>query len=394
MMDLLGVKPSGPKLSSNLLGGIDLSRVDNVVLLVADGFGMNEWQRQKCVGLVKSISSKGSVRPITTVFPSTTAAALTTLATGLTPQEHALPEWFVYLREVDSVVATLPFSFIRDYGRETLRGHMRPRALFDGTTVFKKLRDAGVATYSFTNGSLVDTTYTKLVHGASRMVPYFGSSDMTASLRRTVESARGPSFFYVYWSRVDTVEHHYGPNTDESELEASSISFVLQRGFVEKLSRSAARRTLLIVTADHGQINVNPDKTLYLNMYRSLVRSFRKTELGGPITPAGNARDIFLYVEEDRKEEMLELLRRRLAGKATVLRTEDAIRAGLFGLNRPSRKFRDRVGNILVLPHGRRTIWYRGERGYELELLGHHGGLSKDEMTVPLAVGRLSDLQG
>jgi predicted MPP superfamily phosphohydrolase len=62
-------------------------------------------------------------------------------------------------------------------------------------------------------------------------------------------------------------------------------------------------------------------------------------------------------------------------------------------LNNPSRKFRDRVGNILVLPHGKRTIWFKGDRGYDLELSGHHGGLTKDEMTVPLAVGRLSDLQ-
>ena len=393
VMHLLGVRPPGTRLPSDALGDVELSGIDKVVLLVADGFGMNEWRRQRREGLVKSVSARGSVRPITTVFPSTTSAALTTLATGLTPQEHALPEWFVYLKEVNSVVVTLPYGFIQDPRRETLKGHLNPRSLFSGTPVFKELKGEGVATYSFTARWLVDTTYTKLVHGASRLVPYSGSSDMVASLRRSVESASGPSFFYVYWSRVDTVEHEFGPNTDESELEASSISFALQKGFVEKLDRRAARSTLLIITADHGQINVDIDRTLYLNRFRSLVKSFRKNGLGRPITPAGNARDVFLYVEQEKEEHMLTLLRRRLRGTATVLRTEDAIRAGLFGLNEPSRKFRDRVGNILVLPHGTRTIWFKGERGYDIDLRGHHGGLTTDEMTVPLAVGRLSDLQ-
>lgn len=66
---------------------------------------------------------------------------------------------------------------------------------------------------------------------------------------------------------------------------------------------------------------------------------------------------------------------------------------GFLGLGRPSRKFTDRAGNLLLLPYGNGTIWYRDRPDYELDLRGYHGGLSKEEMTVPLAVGRLSDLQ-
>jgi predicted AlkP superfamily pyrophosphatase or phosphodiesterase len=390
--NLLGLRLPGSSPAGDLLGGVDLSGIDNIVLVVCDGFGMHEWKRQEEGGVVKDLTLRGRVRPITTVFPSTTAAALTTLATGLTPQEHALPEWFVYMKEVNSVILTLPFSFMGDRGRETLKGHMKPSALFRGTPVFKKLRASGVETYSFTSRGLVGTTYTRLVHGASNMVPYFSSSDMVPSLRRTVESASGPSFSYVYWSHVDAVEHEFGPGTDESGLEASSISFLLHAGFVSKLERNVARRTLLILTADHGQVATRVDDTLYLNRFRSLTKNFRKVG-GKRVTPAGSPRDVFLYLDEDSVDEAFDYLRGKLAGRATVLKTEDAIRAGLFGLNAPSRKFEERIGDLLVLPHGNGTVWYRGEPGYELELRGLHGGLSADEMLVPLALGRVSDLQ-
>lgn len=392
VMDLLSVKPSRPGLPADLLGGIDLSGVENVVLLVADGLGMNEWRRQEQAGLVRDLSLRGSVKEITTVFPSTTAAALTTLATGLTPQEHALPEWFVYMKEVNSVVVTLPFSFMGDRGRETLRGHMRPTALFRGTPIFKRLRESGIEAHSLTSRPLAETTYTKLVHAASKIVPYSSSSDMVASLRRTVESARGPSFSYVYWSHVDAIEHEYGPSTDESELEAASLSFLLHTGFVARLDKRVAKRTLLMVTADHGQVKVNVGDTLYLNRFRSLTRRFRKVE-GKRVTPAGSPRDVFLHLGEGCSDEAWEFLRNRLAGRASVLKIEDAIQAGLFGLNAPSKKFRDRAGDLLILAHGTGTVWYRGGRGYNLNLRGLHGGLSEDEMMVPFAVGRVSDLQ-
>jgi hypothetical protein len=241
--------------------------------------------------------------------------------------------------------------------------------------------------------ALAGTSYTSLVHKSSSKVAYSSSSDMVALLKRNLESARRPSFFYVYWSYIDSIEHRYGPATDESELEAAAISFVMQKGLIERLSRAAAKRTLLIVSADHGQVPVNPEKTIYLNRYRGAVKGLSKLRSGRPIPATGSARDVFLHVQPNEIERVRELLAKRLAGRASVVRVDDAIRHGLFGLNKPSRKFKDRAGSLLILPRGNRTVWYRDTPGYELDLRGHHGGTSKEEMIVPLAVGRVSDLQ-
>ena len=390
---LLGVNADRPTLPNDAFGDVETSGVENIVLLLCDGFGFNEWRRQDQRGFFGAISKKGSVRPITTVFPSTTAAALTTVSTGLTPQEHGLPEWFVYMQELGSVIVTLPFTRVGDSGRDTLVGEFDPKALFDGRTIFQRLKKEGVNCVSLTSRSLAYTAYSKTSRVGSDTVPYTTASDLTVSLRRLVEASRGRNFFYAYWSYVDTIEHIYGPNTDEAEVEGSLISHAFQEGFLSKLSREAAKKTLVLVTADHGQLKVVPEKTLYMNRFGRLIKNLDRTQTGQLVPPWGSARDSYLRVKEDLLDETERYLEKKLAGVATVLRTDEAIDQGLFGINKPTRKFRRRVGNLMVLPHGANTVWYRYRKGDSLDLRGHHGGLTEDEMTIPLAAARLSDLQ-
>ena len=393
VVSLFGVNQSRPVLPRDAFGDVDTSGVENIILLLCDGLGYEEWKRQSRRGFIGSMSAKGSVRPITTVFPSTTAAALTTVSTGLTPQEHGLPEWFVYMQELGEVIVTLPFSRVGESGRDTLVGTFNPKALFDGRTIFQRLKDEGVESTSVTSRGLARTAYTTVSRAGSRVAAYNTASDLAVSLRRLVQKSKGPNLFYVYWSYVDTIEHIYGPNTDEAYVEASLISHALQEGFLSRLDTNAAKKTLMIVTADHGQLQVQPENTLYMNRFRRLIRALKKTPSGAEIPPWGSARDAYLSVEESELEKTREYLERRLDGVASVLPTEDAINQGIFGVNRPTRKFRRRVGNLMVLPHGNGTVWYKYRKGDSLNLRGHHGGLSRDEMTIPLAAARLSDIQ-
>ena len=111
---------------------------------------------------------------------------------------------------------------------------------------------------------------------------------------------------------------------------------------------------------------------------------------------------MFLHIKPERLDEMVDYLSEKLGTKAVVMKTEDAIEQGLFGTGKEAPCFRDRVGNLLILPTGANTIWYRHtiikeEDGTEkkrkkFDLLGHHGGLSEEEMLVPFGAARLSDL--
>ncbi len=393
VLSLFGVDAGRPKLPKKAFGDVEVDSIEHIVLLVLDGLGYGEWCNQSNEGFIGAMTHRGHVRPITTVFPSTTAAGLTSLSTGLTPQEHGLPEWFVYFRELDMIIATLPFTPMGDIGRDTLNSVADPRMLFTGEPVYKKLKRSGVPTIAFVNRQIAGSAYSSTSLRGSITIPYVSSSDLVANLKRKIEEAKSSTLFYVYWSFIDTIEHRFGPNTDESTLEASTISFAMKKGLVDRLDRRVARKTLLLATADHGQVDVSRDRTLYLNRHRKVVTSFERGENGLPILPSGSARDVFLHIRHEKLDEMYEYLRESLAEKAEVMKTEDAIRQGFFGINSPCENFRDRVGNILLLPRGKKTIWYHHTRNTSFEMRGHHGGLTREEMTIPFASARISELQ-
>lgn len=393
ILSIFGTNTGRPTLPRDAFGDVETSGVENIILILCDGFGYNEWNRQNGKGFVGALMKQGSVRPITTVFPSTTAAATATVSTGLTPQEHGLPEWFVYIEELSEVIVTLPFTRVGDSGKDTLVGSFDPKSLFDGRTIFQRLKADGVHSTSLTSRTLAQTAYTSVSRAGSDLAAYNTASDLSVLLRRLVEQSRGRNLFYAYWSYVDTLEHIYGPNTDEAEVEASIISHALQEGFLSKLDRGAAKKTMVIVTADHGQIAIAPEKTLYMNKWGKLMKALDHSPSGNSIPAWGSARDLYMWVKESRLDETLAYLQKKLEGVAEVLKTEDAINAGLFGINRPSSKFRRRIGNLMILPYDTKTIWFMYRKGEPLDLRGHHGGLHPDEMTIPLAVAKVSDLQ-
>jgi len=393
VQSILGVKGERAGLPSDAFGSVDSSGIENVVLMLFDGLGYREWQRQNSRGFFGALSRRGNVRPITTVFPSTTSAALTTLSTGLTPQEHGLPEWYVYMRELDEVIVSLWFSRVGDRQRDTLKGELSPRVLFDGTTIFQRLKRERVASTTFANRSIANSVYSKVSRSGADVVSYGSASDLAVSLRRHVERARGRNYFYVYWSMVDGIEHTFGPNTDEAEVEASMISHAFEEGFLSKLGGDVAGKTLVLVTADHGQVLSPPEELLYTNRFRKMVDAFDRGPAGKPIPPWGSPRDSFLQISKPLLNETNDYLTEKLDGIATVLKTEDALKEGLFGINEVSPKFRRRVGNLMILPNGTKAVWYKYENEVRFEHRGHHGGLTKDEMTIPLAAGKVSDLQ-
>jgi len=390
VLSCLGVDSGRPRVPTEHL---EIGAADKVVLFVADGLGYYDaLHNSREGGFLRNAASRGSLIPLTTVFPSTTAAALTTLTTGLTPQEHCLPEWFVYMKEIEAVIATLPFSEVGQPGRDALVGRVSPRILFSGRTIHSALRASGVRSLAFVNSSLARTAYSRLAYAGSEVVPYITSSDLMASLRKRLEEAKRPTYFYVYWEKVDTIEHAYAPGTEQSNSEISLLSYLLKKELLDRLSRRAASETLFLMAADHGQLKVSREVT-YLNSFAPVARSLKTTSSGKVIPPWGSARDVYLEVEDEKLDAVEAYLSRRLGRDAVVLKTHEAVKAGLFGLGRPKRRFLDRVGNLMILPRRNEVVWYKYRRGARFGAKGHHGGLAPREMLIPLVASRLSALQ-
>ncbi len=120
ILKFFGVKPLKQALPEEFVK--NLEGADKVILFLIDGFGDKLYQEEGLkYKFFRTLFEKGFYSKITTVFPSTTAAALSTINSGLSPLEHGLPEWNVYFRELDSVVQTLPFIPVIPGDQERLK---------------------------------------------------------------------------------------------------------------------------------------------------------------------------------------------------------------------------------------------------------------------------------
>jgi predicted AlkP superfamily pyrophosphatase or phosphodiesterase len=395
ILNFFGIKSNKPILPPELhKDKLEIENSSKVILLLIDGLGYKQWLGcYKNYKFFEIFTQNGIVAPITTVFPSSTAAALTTINTGLTPQQHALLEWFLYFKEIDMIIKTLPFEPLYDKDRNIFsKIKADQKILFKGTTIYQTLKRAGIKSFTFINENYANSTYSKLVYKGSSTIPFINSSDLVVRLRKTLELEKGPAYFYVYIDYVDSLEHKYGNYTEEYYAEISVLSFLLKKELLEKIDKKVAKETLFLITADHGQLNILPQETVYLNKFKKVVNSFQKSKRNKPILPTGSPRDVFLHIKQDRLEEIYSFLSKKLREKAKVVKTEEAIKMNLFGIDKPSKEFYDRVGNLLILPYKNNTVWYQHIKGRKFNLLGHHGGLTKDEMLVPFAISKLSNL--
>jgi predicted AlkP superfamily pyrophosphatase or phosphodiesterase len=366
-----------------------------VVLLVIDGFGWHQWlQYAKRYDFFQRLTVRGVLAPLTTVFPSTTAAALTTIHSGLTPQEHGLPEWWVYFDELDTIAASLPFTPLGARGRDKLlEAGVKPSLLFQGRTVYQTLARAQIPSFTLIRDAYARSAYSSLVHKGSMTVPFINASDLLVNLRQRLAEISGPAYFLVYWDAVDAIAHTYGPHTEQYHAELNGFSYLLQRELIDTIPRHIAADVLLMVTADHGHIKVAPRETLYLNRYPKFVQSLQLSRSGQRIPPWGSPRDVFLRVHEERLPEIAAWLTKRLAGKATVTTIADALQRQLFGVGKLHTRFKPRIGNLLILPDKDYLIWFEHLKGQKFAMQGMHGGLSPEEMLIPFAAANLAALQ-
>ncbi len=390
IMEMFGIKPVGRVLDRSITDKINKRGIRKVAVILIDGFGYDMFLKScKYSEFFKKFVENGIVAPITSGFPSTTAASITTMNTGLTPQEHGLLEWLLYFKEIDKTINTLPFTSMED---KPLTKKYNPKILYQGDTIFKRFGSDKVPIYTIANKQIANSDYNLLFKSGNTYITHFKNSDLAIRLRVALEKEKRRSYFYSYISSVDSSIHALGPSTEESEAEILSVSHALEDGLIKKIDKKTAAETLVIITADHGHTLLNPKDTIYLNKYRKLNDYYERGKNGKIIPPTGSPRDVFLHIKSGKLEEAEELLNDKLSKVAKVMKIKDAIESGLFGYGKLNKNFANRAGNLLILPHKNKSIWYEHIKGEKFDKIGMHGGLSKEEMLIPLAAARLSDL--
>lgn len=360
------------------------AEADNVILGFVDGFGWRHFEKFASHPALERFTRYGSAEKLTSQFPSTTAPHVTCIHTGLDVGQSGIFEWNYYEPKLDAMMVPLLFSFSGTAERDQLKSTgIEPKTLYPAGTFYPSLKSQDIASSIFQHREYTPSTYSNVVfEGADRVLGYKSPAEMFVNLDAAAHEARGKNYFFFYYDKIDSVSHDYGPASRQVEAEIDLFLHTLERWFLSTpLSKG---RTRLLLTADHGQAEIDPATTIYLNRAFPGIEKFIKTNARGDLlAPGGSCRDLFLYIKEDRLEEAQALLMRGLEGKADVVKTEDLIVQGYFG-RAVSGDFRARVGNLVILPYRYESVWWYEKGKFEQKYYGHHGGLTPQEMEIPL----------
>ncbi len=361
---------------------------DTVVLFYVDAFGWRFFEEySETDPFLSRMISDGIVAKITSQFPSTTSAHVTTIHSGLTVGQSQVFEWQYYEPHLDAMFSPLLFSYAGDKTRETVQGEVAaPSELFPTDSIYRDLRRKGVISRTFQDRAYSNTTFSRYMLRGSRSSPFTTFPQAIINLGNMLGEQNAPTYYFLYHDPIDQICHQHGPGSRQAGAEIQSFLVTMDRLFLPELKRSTGK-TLFILTTDHGQIDVDPETTVYLNrdpQFSGIERYLRTGRNGQLLVPGGSPRDMFLYIKEGMLQEALTFLRGRLGSIADVHPVSDLISANLFGLDPPANPFLERAGELVIIPHGNHTVWWFEKGRFEMKSRGHHGGLSAMEMEIPL----------
>lgn len=367
IIEARGGRPTAPTLRA--LPTAELAAARHLALIVVDGLG-SRWLARHGAG---SLLAAHQVGELTSVFPPTTASAITTYLTGLAPQQHGLTGWFTWFRELGCVMSVLPGT-PRYGGVGYAAAGVDLGALLGHESLFARIATPSVAV----SPSWIAHSDFNLAHlGPARLLTYKSLKQLFRRAARAIRKARVPSYFYIYWAGLDGIGHEHGIESPEALAHFRDID----AGLAEFTRAIAGTDTTVLVSADHGHLDRGPNDLVELADHPELADCLALPLCGEP-------RAAFCYVRPDRVERFTTYCRDVLGDRFELHRSRDLMDAGLFGPGPPHPRLGERIGDFTLLARGRALIREQLPTEGAFEQIGVHGGLSAEELYVPLCLVR------
>lgn len=353
-------------------------RVKRVILFVIDAWGWNllHKDREALGGWVERADIVGQ---ITSIFPSTTVAALSSLWTGYGPAQHGLVGLELFMPDYGTITQFLKFTpAFGSYPDALVDAGLKPEAFLDVPGFAKQLAQSGVETHAFKGREIIDSALSKM-HGRG-VTGNYGAvtvTDMCIQMRQVLEEKAGrPLFMSGYWPSVDTLSHIYGWDHEIVAAEARVIWQQLMTELMDKLSPAARRDTAVFVLADHGQVVTPPAQRVLFSDHPELERMMF-------MRPAGEPRTVYLYARHGRTQDIIHYINENLRQAMTAVAAQDALAAGWLGPSPHAPAAVDRVGDVIVTMRDGYVLLTEKERKWADKMKGRHGGMTHAEMQVP-----------
>jgi predicted AlkP superfamily pyrophosphatase or phosphodiesterase len=327
------------------------AQAEQVVLLTLDGLGWEQLQERADLAPTMTAMAGG---PITTVAPSTTATALTSLTTGTAPAGHGVVGYRVRVGGTEVLNVLRWRTVARDEdARETV-----PPEQFQAVEPF-----AGTKPPVVTRAEFSESGFTRAHLAGARFCGWRVTSTLVATVGALL-AERAP-FVYAYYDGVDKVAHEYGLGSMyDAELVATDR---LVADVIDVLPPGAA----VVVVADHGQVDVGD----------SVVPLRREVaELTALLSGEGRFR--WLHARPGCRDRLEAAARRCHGDQAWVRTREEAVGEGWFGGPLPG-EFEGRLGDVVLAANEPVAFLDAADTG-NITLRSRHGSLTPAEMLIPL----------
>lgn len=352
----------------NLINGLDKSvvkRHKNIVLMVIDGLGYKYLQKYgKGSFLEQNIKKK-----ITTVFPTTTASAITAFETGLPTQQHGLVGWFTYFKEIG--VLAVPLRFQPRYGGVSFREDgFKPQDFLGTDWLFDKLKRVSCSQVMPTSiVGLFD--YKK---GKTNTYVYKDLKSFLYKTKKSIVAHNKKKLIYAYWSKFDASCHINGVNHPLTHKHFKE----LDKNIELFTKRIRGTNTLLIITADHGLIDVPDENIVNLNKEHAEMMNMLVMPM------SGDSRVKYCFVKNKYHQDFKKYVKKNLSKYCDIFESEYLLKNNYFGLFEPTPKIFDRIGDYTIIVKDNYLLWDTMLKDIKNKFRGHHSALTDDELFVPL----------
>jgi hypothetical protein len=377
----VGASPLKPEILSPLGEG-----ARKVILILMDALAfhrLQSWMVDNKDMVWNYLVADGLLVPLTSISPSTTSSAITTLWTGRSPAEHGIVGYELWLKEygvVANMIEHKPITYRGGIGNLSQAG-FSPDTFLPVSSITAHFKEHGVSPYAFQHYSIINSGLSRMfMEGANRQ-SFRTAADLWVSLRHLFDQSPNERMYaWVYWGAVDGLSHFYGPDDERPKAEFALFSSAFERFFVNELSPSVRKDTLVVLISDHGQIVTNKFKTDYdLRNHPEFTRLLH-------ILPTGENRLAYLHVRPGKTEAVKGYIQNAWPGQFVVLESNLALEQGLLGPGKPYERLPERLGDLIAIARGDAYWWWATK---ENPIIGRHGGLSPDEMLVPFLAAHL-----
>ena len=343
-----------------------IGEYQHVIVLLIDGLGYhfkNKLSRKST--LLKSLNQK-----LVSVYPSATATALTSFTTASFPNKHNITGWWVYLDNYKTTASVLPF--FERFTRKDLGSLGIPaNDIFPIQSIFTQYKSE---TFFHMPNDISNSTFSKYFNGNRDSISFDNIEEGLQNTLKIVNKNNKKTFQYMYVSELDSIAHRNG--TDSLEVDQFIEKLTSE---IEQYKEKMPSNTRLIITSDHGQINVPPEKNQYIYPNDPILNYLKAP-------PSGEPRGPIFHVQDGKSEKFIRYFNSRYQNQFTLFSIEELQKLGLYGPGELSEITKIRLGNFVAIPKSPTSLTYIKSERNKKNFIAFHGGLSLDEIEIPLFI--------